>query len=55
MDCIADLHRVDPSATQPSFVSGDYGSVAWNVEDFLIDPTRGLEQFYSIIKKRNDL
>jgi hypothetical protein len=55
MDCVADLHRADPTATQPSFVSGDYGSVAWNVEDFLIDPTRGLEQFYAIIKKRNDL
>jgi hypothetical protein len=55
MDCVADLHRADPTATQPSFASGDYGSVAWNVEDFLVDPTRGLEQFYAIIKKRNDL
>lgn len=55
MDCVADLHRADPTATQPSFVPSDYGSVAWNVEDFLIDPTRGLEQFYAIIKKRNDL
>lgn len=55
MDCIADLHRADPSSTEPFFLAGDYGSVAWNVEDFLLDPTRGLEQLYAIVKKRNDL
>jgi hypothetical protein len=53
-DCVADLHRADPTNAQPSFQAADYGSVAWNVEDFLVDPTRGLEQFYAIVKKRND-
>jgi hypothetical protein len=55
MDCIADLHRVDPSSTEPFFQAGDSGSVSWNIEDFLLDPTRGLEQLYAIVKKRNDL
>ncbi len=54
-DCVADLHRADPATTQPAFAPPDYGSVSWNVEDFLLDPTRGLEQFYTIVKKRNDL
>jgi hypothetical protein len=54
MDCISDLHRADPNANGDAFAPDDYGSVAHNIQDFLVDPTRGLEQFYAIVKKRND-
>jgi hypothetical protein len=52
LDCISDLHRADPTNTG-AFAADDYGSVAGNVEDFLIDKVRGMEQLYAIIKNRN--
>lgn len=52
VDVVADLHRADPTIKDP-FAAVDYGSVARNVQEFLVDPTRGLEQFYAIVKNRN--
>lgn len=52
IDVISDLHRADPTSSDV-FDAPDYGSVAKNVEQFLVDPTRGLEQFYAIVKNRN--
>ena len=54
IDCVTDLHRGDPNLNGDAFAEADYGSIARNVEEFLVDPTRGLEQFYAIVKKRND-
>ncbi|MFI5300318.1 MAG: hypothetical protein ACHREM_19695, partial [Polyangiales bacterium] len=51
-DLVADIQRADPTTSNP-FDAEDYGSVTWNVEDFLIDKYRGLEQLYVIIKNRN--
>ncbi|MGZ3416512.1 MAG: hypothetical protein ACXVEE_01540 [Polyangiales bacterium] len=53
IDVVSDLHRADPKSTDAYFAPIDYGSVARNVQEFLIDPTRGLEQFYAIVKNRN--
>lgn len=52
IDVVSDLHRADPTVGD-AFAPVDYGSVAKNVQEFLVDPTRGLEQFYAIIKNRN--
>jgi hypothetical protein len=52
LDVISDLHRADPTKTD-AFGAVDYGSVARNVQEFLVDRTRGLEQLYAIVKNRN--
>jgi hypothetical protein len=53
IDVVSDLHRADPKSSDAYFAPVDYGSVAKNVQEFLVDPTRGLEQFYAIVKNRN--
>jgi len=53
MDVIADIHRADPAVVNDPFAAVDYGSVARNVQEFMVDPTRGLEQLYAIVKNRN--
>jgi hypothetical protein len=50
-DLVADMQRADPTSSGP-FGAEDYGSLTWNVEDFLTDKYRGLEQLYVIIKHR---
>jgi hypothetical protein len=50
IDVIADVNRTDPSLTsklQPS----DYGSIAGQVDDFLMNKQFGLEQLYEIVRK----
>jgi hypothetical protein len=51
IDVVSDIHRAAPMNTS-AFEAIDYGSVAGNVREFLVDPTRGLEQFYAIVKNR---
>jgi hypothetical protein len=51
MDSIADIHRLDPSVTDP-LSPDDYGAIMGTVRDFLTDNHRGLEQFYAIINNR---
>ncbi len=51
-DLVADIQRADASSTGP-FSAEDYGSVTWNVEDFLTNQYRGLEQLYYIVQHRN--
>ena len=50
---IADVNRTDPSQTT-KLASGDYGAVAGQVNDFLMNKTFGLEQFYEIVRKGTD-
>jgi len=51
VDVVADLHRADPTSTG-AFAPVDYGTVSRNMQEFLVDPTRGLEQLYVIVKNR---
>lgn len=47
LDAIGDVNRARPDETGP-LSQGDYASVADEVSRFLLDPQRGLEQFYAI-------
>ncbi|HEY2515693.1 MAG TPA: hypothetical protein VGI39_32715, partial [Polyangiaceae bacterium] len=49
MDVIGDVNRADPSL-QTKFQGPDYANIADEVSSFLLDPQRGLEQFYAIVK-----
>jgi hypothetical protein len=51
MDSIADVHRIDAASDAPN-QEEDYESIMGTVRDFLIDDTRGFEQFYTIIRER---
>ena len=51
MDAIADVHRIDASSDAPAD-EADVQAIMGTVRDFLIDDTRGFEQFYTIIRKR---
>lgn len=53
IDVIADVNRVAPeqAPTNPKLNADDYTNIATNVNDFLIDPEHGLEQFYEVIRK----
>lgn len=52
LDVINELHR-DAPGKGDAFVPVDYGAVARQVQEFLVDKTRGLEQLYAIVKNRN--
>jgi len=51
MDSIADVHRIDAASRAPN-KEDDYETIMGTVRDFLVDDTRGFEQFYAIIRKR---
>jgi hypothetical protein len=50
MDVIADVNRRHPQDTS-KLVADDYASIASEVGDFCSNPTRGLEQVYTVIKQ----
>jgi len=52
IDCATDVNRADATSTD-AFAPADYGAVGQSVSSFLVDPYRGLEQFYTIVKNRN--
>jgi hypothetical protein len=47
-DAIADVNRADPSQ-RTKLDGGDYGAIANQVSEFVLDPTTGLEQVYAIV------
>ncbi|WP_394832012.1 hypothetical protein LVJ94_36405 [Pendulispora rubella] len=49
LDAINEVNRSDPDDTS-NLREDDYASVTRNVSEFLIDPQRGLEQFYEIVR-----
>ena len=49
MNAIGDVNRADPSQTN-ALGAIDYANIADNVSSFMLDPQRGLEQFYAIVK-----
>jgi len=52
LDAIADINRANPSpATTPRLDEPDYAFMAKEVNNFLSNKERGLEQFYEIVRK----
>lgn len=51
LDVIAEVNRIDADRLDP-LTPQDYERVFGTVRDFLTDETRGLEQFYTIVKNR---
>jgi hypothetical protein len=49
-DVIADVNRTDPSQ-QTKLAGGDYGNIANETSEFVLDPTTGLEQVYAIVRQ----
>ncbi|HEY6458768.1 MAG TPA: hypothetical protein VIY73_01415, partial [Polyangiaceae bacterium] len=49
VDAIADVNRASPGATT-KLLGGDYANMANELSEFLLDPERGLEQFYQIVR-----
>ncbi len=52
MDVAAEVHREDAAFGEAPLSPDDYGYIFGVVRDFFIDDTRGLEQLYSIVKRR---
>jgi hypothetical protein len=49
-DVVADVNRADPSQTT-KLDGGDYGHIADETSQFVLDPTTGLEQVYAIVRQ----
>lgn len=52
IDVAADINRLDSSSEEPMSLE-DYRALFHTVDGFLRDDTRGLEQFYSIVRGRD--
>lgn len=52
MDVIAEVHRVDPTDPTAPMAPTDYSAVMRVMEDFMLSETRGLEQIYTIVRRR---
>jgi hypothetical protein len=52
IDVAADVNRIDSSSEDP-LSPEDYGAIFHTVDAFLTDDTRGMEQFYTIVRGRN--
>ncbi len=51
IDAIADIHRIDASASAPLDES-DYGAVMRTLREFMLSETRGMHQLYTIVQNR---
>jgi hypothetical protein len=52
-DAVADVNRANP-ALQTKLDGGDYGNIANETSEFLLDPTTGLEQVYAIVRETTE-
>jgi hypothetical protein len=50
IDVVADVNRAHPEETK-KLEAADYGSIARELSDFCANPSRGLEQVYTVIKQ----
>ncbi|HEY2510594.1 MAG TPA: hypothetical protein VGI39_07055, partial [Polyangiaceae bacterium] len=50
MNAMGDVNRADPSKAT-KFAGPDYGNVSNEMSEFFLDPTRGIEQLYAVIKQ----
>ena len=55
VDVIAEVHRIDPTDPTAPLDPADYGAIMKVLEDFMLSDTRGLEQVYTIVKRRRRL
>lgn len=51
VDVAADVNKVDPQSPIDKLTNDDYKSIADNVNDFLVNKERGLEQLYEVIRQ----
>lgn len=51
VDAAADVNRIDSSDEGP-LSADDYGNIARSLSDLLTDPSRGMEQFYTVVRGR---
>jgi hypothetical protein len=49
-DAVADVNRAVPQVTT-KLTGPDYGNIGDELSQFMLDPSRGLEQFYTVIKQ----
>jgi hypothetical protein len=52
-DVVADVNRANP-ALQTKLDAGDYGNIANQTSEFVLDPTTGLEQVYAIVRQATE-
>lgn len=52
-DVIADVNRADPSS-QGKLDGADYGNIANETSEFVLDPATGLEQVYAIVRQATE-
>jgi len=51
VDTIADVNRAPDSTSSQILRPADYANISNELDEFLLDPTRGLEQFYAIVRQ----
>jgi hypothetical protein len=55
IDVVADVNRVHPElvaqGAAPKLDADDYASISFEVKDFCVNPSRGLEQVYEVIRE----
>ena len=54
IDTVVDVNRFAPSVADPALSPDDYAAITGTVRDFLTSQTRGLEQFYSVVRGRSE-
>ena len=52
MDVITEVHRIDAEDPTAPLAASDYGNIMKVMEDFMLSDTRGMEQIYTIVRKR---
>jgi hypothetical protein len=54
VDTVADVNRATPSDTSSTLQPHDYANISTELDGFLMDPDRGIEQFYAIVRKATE-
>ena len=54
VDTVADVNRANPSDTADPLQSPDYANISGELDAFLTDPERGIEQFYAIVRNATE-
>lgn len=53
VDTIAEVNRLDASVREQTLTPDDYRAVTGTMRDFMTSKTRGMEQFYEIVRHRD--
>ena len=54
VDTVADVNRASPSDTTDPLQPTDYANIANELNEFMTDPQRGLDQFYTIVRNATE-